>query len=76
MKNKRSLILYNFYQGLSERFTNINSLLNHALPVLEDYLGADRVLFFDWQEEKSIISLRTMCKEGKCYDFHAYGSGD
>lgn len=68
MQNKRSLLLYNFYQGLSDRFTTINSLLNHALPVLENYLGADRVLFFDWQEEKSIISLRTMCKEGKCYD--------
>ena len=68
MQNKRSLLLYNFYQGLSDRFTSINRLLKHALPVLENYLGADRVLFFDWQEEKSIISLRTMCKEGKCYD--------
>lgn len=68
MQNKRSLLLYNFYQGLSDRFTSINRLLKHALPVLGNYLGADRVLFFDWQEEKSIISLRTMCKEGKCYD--------
>ena len=68
MQNKRSLLLYNFYQGLSDRFTNIDRLLRHALPVLADYLAADRVLFFDWKEEKSIISLRTMCQKGKCYD--------
>lgn len=68
MQNKRSLLLYNFYQGLSDRFTNIDRLLRHALPVLADYLSADRILFFDWKEEKSIISLRTMCQKGKCYD--------
>ena len=68
MHNKRSLLLYNFYQGLSDRFANMDRLLRHALPVLAEYLSADRVLFFDWKEEKSIISLRTMCQKGKCYD--------
>ena len=50
MQNKRSLLLYNFYQGLSDRFTNIDRLLRHALPVLAEYLSADRVLFFDWRK--------------------------
>lgn len=68
MQNKRSLLLYNFYQGLSDRFTSIDRLLSHALPVLAGYLDADRVLFFDWKEEKSIISLKTLCQKGKCYD--------
>lgn len=67
MNKNRATLLYDFYQGLSDRFTSIDSLLGHALPLIADYLNADRVFFFNWEEDNSIISQRVMCKEGKCY---------
>ena len=62
--NKRTNLLYSFYQSLSEHFGDMNSLLSHALPLIADYVGADRIFYYDWVHKKSVISLRVMC-EGK-----------
>ncbi len=67
MQTKRTNLFYDFYQSLSDRYFSIDSLLRKALPMVADYLDADRLFFFDWVDEKSIISQRTMCKDGVCY---------
>ena len=67
MQTKRTNLFYDFYQSLSDRYFSIDSLLRKALPMMADYLDADRLFFFDWVDEKSIISQRTMCKDGVCY---------
>lgn len=68
MQIKRTNLFYDFYQSLSDRYFSIDSLLRKALPMIAEYLDADRLFFFDWVYEKSIISQRTMCKDGICYD--------
>ena len=67
MQIKRTNLFYDFYQSLSDRYFSIDSLLRKALPMMAEYLDADRIFFFNWSEEKGIISLRTMCKDGVCY---------
>lgn len=67
MQTKRSGLFYDFYQNLSERHFSIDGILRKALPMMADYMDADKIYFFDWSEEKSIISMHTMCKGGICY---------
>ncbi len=64
MTNKRSSLLYDFYQELSGRFTSMDSLLRRAMPLVCQYMSADRVFFFDWKRDEAIISLKMMC-DGK-----------
>lgn len=61
-------LIYNFYKATTQRFTTIDELLAVALPIMAEYFDAQRIFFFDWKEEESIISLRTMCQEGACYE--------
>lgn len=65
--NKRTNLLYSFYQALSEHFGDMSSLLSHALPLIADYVGADRIFYYDWVHKKSVISLRVMCEGKKSY---------
>jgi diguanylate cyclase (GGDEF)-like protein len=64
---KRTSLFYDFYQGLLDRFTTIDGLMAHALPLIAQYLDADNIFFFNWDEKNSVISQRLMCENGKCY---------
>ncbi len=65
--NKRTNLLYTFYQALSEHFGDMPSLLAHAMPLIEDYISADRVFYYDWVDKKSVLSLQIMCEGKKAY---------
>ena len=65
--NKRTSLLYSFYQALSEHFGDISSLLSNAMPLIENYIAADRVFYYDWEEKKSVLSLKIMCEGAKSY---------
>ncbi|MDR0952734.1 MAG: sensor domain-containing diguanylate cyclase [Elusimicrobiota bacterium] len=67
MIDKRTSLFYDFYQSLSDRYESIGSLLKKALPLMAEYLNADRIFFFDWIGEQSIISLKMMCIGNKSY---------
>ncbi len=66
--NKRTNLLYSFYQALSEHFGDMQSLLANAMPLIEDYIGADRVFYYDWLDKKSVLSLKIMCEGKKVYN--------
>ncbi|WP_424246071.1 diguanylate cyclase (GGDEF)-like protein [Elusimicrobium posterum] len=68
MPNRPSSLLYHFHKELNQSFNNTASLLNHALPLMQDILSLDRIYFFNWLEQKNILSLRLMCKDGYCMD--------
>ncbi len=65
--NKRTSLLYSFYQALSEHFGDMYSLLSHAMPLIESYIGADRVFYYDWEDKKSVLSLKIMSQGSKSY---------
>lgn len=67
MSVQRASLLYEFAQNLAGRFITIDNLMESALPMISDYLGADSVFFFDWNRPKSIISQRIMCQHGRNY---------
>lgn len=65
--NKRTSLLYSFYQALSEHFGDMVSLLSNAMPLIENYIGADRVFYYDWEDKKSVLSLKIMSEGSKSY---------
>ena len=38
------------------------------MPALRNLFKLDRVYFFDWQQERALLSLRMMCKKEYCMD--------
>ncbi len=68
MFDKKSYTLYKFHKQLNQAFQNKRELLESALPVLRSLFRLDRIYFFDWQQERAILSLRMMCKKEYCMD--------
>lgn len=68
MFDKKSYTLYKFHKQLNQAFQNKRELLESALPVLRNLFRLDRIYFFDWQQERAILSLRMMCKKEYCMD--------
>lgn len=68
MFDKKSYTLYKFHKQLNQSFQNKRELLECALPVLRNLFKLDRAYFFDWQQERAILSLRMMCKKEYCMD--------
>ncbi len=68
MFDKRSYTLYKFHKQLNQSFQNKRELLECALQALRDLFRLDRVYFFDWQQERAILSLKMMCKKEYCMD--------
>ena len=68
MFDKKSYTLYKFHKQLNQAFQNKRELLESALPVLRNLFKLDRIYFFDWQQERALLSLRMMCKREYCMD--------
>ena len=68
MIDKKSYTLYKFHKQLNQSFQNKRELLECAMPALRDLFKLDRVYFFDWQQERAILSLKMMCKKEYCMD--------
>ena len=68
MFDKKSYTLYKFHKQLNQSFQNKRELLECALPALRNLFKLDRVYFFDWQQERALLSLRMMCKKEYCMD--------
>ena len=68
MLDKKSYTLYKFHKQLNQSFQNKRELLECAMPVLLHMFKLDRIYFFDWQQERALLSLRMMCKKAYCMD--------
>ena len=68
MIDKKSYTLYKFHKQLNQSFQNKRELLECAMPALRDLFKLDRVYFFDWQQERAILSLKMMCIQEYCMD--------
>ena len=68
MLDRKSYTLYKFHKQLNQSFQNKRSLLECALPALRNLFKLDRVYFFDWQQERALLSLKMMCKK----DFYLF----
>ncbi|WP_428074884.1 sensor domain-containing diguanylate cyclase [Candidatus Avelusimicrobium aviculae] len=68
MFDKESYTLYKFHKQLNQSFQNKRELLECALPALRNLFKLDRVYFFDWQQERALLSLKMMCKQEYCMD--------
>lgn len=68
MFDKEAYTLFKFGKKISHTFQNRRELLDCALPVLRDLFKLDRVYFFDWQQERALLSLKMMCKKEYCMD--------
>ena len=68
MFDKKAYTIYKFHKQLNQAFQNKRELLESALPVLRNLFKLDRIYFFDWQQERALLSLRMMCKKEYCMD--------
>lgn len=68
MFDKEAFTLFKFGKKLNQSFQNRRELLDCALPALRDLFKLDRVYFFDWQQERALLSLNMMCKKEYCMD--------
>ncbi|MBR4354995.1 MAG: sensor domain-containing diguanylate cyclase [Elusimicrobiaceae bacterium] len=68
MFDKKSYTLYKFHKQLNQSFQDKRELLECALPALRNLFKLDRVYFFNWQQERAILSLKMMCKKEYCMD--------
>lgn len=68
MFDKEAYTLFKFGKKISHTFQNRRELLDCALPALRDLFKLDRVYFFDWQQERALLSLKMMCKKEYCMD--------
>lgn len=68
MLDKKSYTLYKFHKQLNQSFQNKRQLLECALPALRNLFKLDRVYFFDWQQDRALLSLKMMCKKEYCMD--------
>ncbi len=68
MFDKEAFTLFQFSKKLNQSFQNRRELLDCALPALRDLFKLDRVYFFNWQQERALLSLNMMCKKEYCMD--------
>lgn len=68
MFDKEAFTLFKFSKKLNQSFQNRRELLDCALPALRDLFKLDRVYFFNWQQERALLSLNLMCKKEYCMD--------
>ena len=68
MFDKEAFTLFKFSKKLNQSFQNRRELLDCALPALRDLFKLDRVYFFNWQQERALLSLNMMCKKEYCMD--------
>ena len=68
MFDKEAFTLFKFAKKLNQSFQNRRELLDCALPALRDLFKLDRVYFFNWQQERALLSLNLMCKKEYCMD--------
>lgn len=68
MFDKEAFTLFQFGKKLNQSFQNRRELLDCALPALRDLFKLDRVYFFNWQQERALLSLNMMCKKDYCMD--------
>ena len=68
MFDKEAFTLFKFSKKLNQSFQNRRELLDCALPALRDLFKLDRVYFFNWQQERALLSLTMMCKKEYCMD--------
>ena len=68
MFDKKSYTLYKFHKQLNQSFQDKRELLECALSALRNLFKLDRVYFFDWQQERALLSLKMMCKKEYCMD--------
>ena len=68
MFDKESYTLFKFGRKLNQAAQNKREFLAYALPALRELFKLDRVYFFDWQQERALLSLKMMCKKEYCMD--------
>lgn len=68
MFDKTSYTVFKFGKKIKPSSHNKRELLDCALPALRELFRLDRVYFFDWQQERALLSLRMMCKKEYCMD--------
>ena len=68
MFDRVAYTLFKFGKKLNQSFQNRRELLECALPALRDLFKLDRVYFFNWQQERALLSLNMMCKKEYCMD--------
>lgn len=68
MFDKQSYTIFKFGKKINQSAQNKRELLDHALPALRELFRLDRVYFFDWQQERALLSLKMMCKKEYCMD--------
>ena len=68
MFDKESYTLYKFHKQLNQSFQNKRELLECALPALLSLFKLNRVYFFNWQQDRALLSLKMMCKKEYCMD--------
>jgi len=67
MFDKESYTLFKFGRKANQTAArNKRELLANTLPVLRELFKLDRVYFFDWQQERALLSLKMMCKKEYC----------
>ena len=67
MFDRESYTLFKFSKKINQTTApNKRVLLENTLPVLRELFRLDRVYFFDWQQERALLSLKMMCKKEYC----------
>ena len=68
MFDKQAYTVFKFGKKIDQSAQNKRELLDKALPALRELFRLDRVYFFDWQQERALLSLKMMCKREYCMD--------
>jgi len=68
MFDKQSYTIFKFGKKIEQSVRSKRELLDSALPALRELFKLDRVYFFDWQQERALLSLKMMCKREYCMD--------
>lgn len=68
MFDREAYTLFKFGKKINVSAQNKRELLDCALPALRELFRLDRVYFFDWQQERALLSLKMMCKREYCMD--------
>lgn len=67
MKQTRELF-YRFHKELNRPFESPLQLMLHALGLMSGHLKLDRLCFFAWDPEESLLSMRLAWKSGLCME--------
>ena len=68
MFDRQAYTVFKFGKKIKSSAQNKREMLDSTLPVLRELFRLDRVYFFDWQQERALLSLRMMCKKEYCMD--------